>query len=63
MSQLFWLVTTIACLVWYSTITLYVAVRGASDIVTMLKKLSFLEESDKSVSSHRYTAQDSVDQP
>jgi len=47
MSQLFWLVTTVACLVWYSTITIYVAVKGASDIAAMLKSLSRLEDADQ----------------
>jgi len=36
----FWGATTIACLAWYSTITVYVAVRGAADIRNMLRKLS-----------------------
>ena len=36
----FWGATTIACLAWYSTITVYVAVRGAADIKNMLRKLS-----------------------
>ncbi|MBA3482723.1 MAG: hypothetical protein H0T51_12990 [Pirellulales bacterium] len=40
MSHLFWLIITIACLAWYSTITIYVAVKGASDIAAMLKSLS-----------------------
>ena len=29
-----------ACVLWYSTITVYVAVRGVSDIAGMLKRLS-----------------------
>ncbi len=28
-----------ACVVWYSTITVYVAIRGAADIKEMLKRL------------------------
>jgi len=36
----FWGTMTIACLVWYSTITVYVAIRGVSDIRNMLRKLS-----------------------
>lgn len=35
----FWLVLTIAALAWYSTITIYVAVRGALDVRTMLNQL------------------------
>lgn len=36
----FWFLLTMACVIWYSTITVYVAVRGVSDIVGMLKRLS-----------------------
>jgi len=36
----FWGATTIACLAWYSTITIYVAIRGAADIRNMLRRLS-----------------------
>lgn len=36
----FWWILTIACVLWYSTITVYVAVRGVSDIAGMLKRLS-----------------------
>lgn len=35
----FWLVLTVACLVWYSTITVYVAVRAVSDIRNMFARL------------------------
>jgi len=36
----FWGAITIACLAWYSTITIYVSIRGAADIRSMLRKLS-----------------------
>jgi hypothetical protein len=36
----FWLVMTVACLLWYSTVTIYVAVKGFKDIQQMLKRLS-----------------------
>ena len=36
----FWWLLTAACLVWYSTITVYVAIRGVFDIRGMLKRLS-----------------------
>ena len=36
----FWGAVTIACMTWYSTITIYVAIRGAADIRSMLRKLS-----------------------
>ncbi len=35
----FWFVVMAACVVWYSTITVYVAIRGAFDIKEMLRKL------------------------
>jgi hypothetical protein len=38
--HLFWWLLTMACVVWYSTITVYVAVRGAMDIKEMLKRLA-----------------------
>jgi len=36
----FWGTMTLACLVWYSTITIYVTIKGIGDIRNMLKKLS-----------------------
>ena len=36
----FWGLLTISALVWYSTITVYIAYRGVFDIQHMLKKLS-----------------------
>jgi hypothetical protein len=36
----FWGTMTLACLVWYSTITIYVAIKGIGDIRNMLRKLS-----------------------
>jgi len=35
-----WWSLTVACLVWYSTVTVYVAVRGVIDIKGMLRRLS-----------------------
>lgn len=35
-----WWLTTAAVVVWYSTVTVYVAVRGAYDVRGMLKRLS-----------------------
>jgi len=35
----FWHFLIWACVIWYSTITIYVAVRGVSDIRSMLKRL------------------------
>ena len=39
-----WWALTMACVVWYSTITIYVAVRGVADIKGMLGRLSQLNE-------------------
>lgn len=36
----FWGMMTLACLLWYSTITVYVAIKGVGDIRNMLRKLS-----------------------
>jgi hypothetical protein len=35
----FWAALTIACVVWYSTVTIYVAIKGAFDIKQMLAHL------------------------
>lgn len=35
----FWWLLTMACVVWYSTITVYVAIRGTFDIRHMLARL------------------------
>ncbi len=40
MAHLFWALLLAACVVWYSTITLYVSLEGMRDIRTMLKQLS-----------------------
>ena len=40
----FWWCITVAVLVWYSTITIYVAIRGAFDIKHMLERLDAMRE-------------------
>jgi hypothetical protein len=40
MSRWFWGALTAACLVWYSTITVYVAAKGVADIRRMLGRLA-----------------------
>ena len=35
----FWWALTMACVIWYSTITVYVAIKGAGDIKQMLARL------------------------
>ena len=37
--QTFWWLVSMACVVWYSTITVYVAVRGGSEVRKMLARL------------------------
>ena len=44
----FWWLLTLACIVWYSTVTVYVAIKGVADIKGMLARLaSDLEHNDK----------------
>ena len=38
-AQWFWFIMTIAVLVWYSTITIYVGIRGGFDVKHMLRRL------------------------
>ena len=42
----FWWLMTAACMVWYSTITIYIAIKGVVDIKTMLRRLSGDFDSD-----------------
>ena len=44
MDAQFWWLLTVACLVWYSTITVYVSVRGVADIKHMLNRLGRLRD-------------------
>jgi hypothetical protein len=39
-AQWFWLALLIAALLWYSTVTVYVAIKGFKDIQQMLKRLT-----------------------
>lgn len=43
----FWWLMTAAVLVWYSTITIYVAIRGACDIKHMLGRLKANVEAEE----------------
>ncbi|MBE7557888.1 hypothetical protein HS125_02610 [bacterium] len=38
-SHPFWLAVVVACLAWYSVLTVYVGIRGAADIRGMLRRL------------------------
>ena len=40
MEHWFWLLLSVTCTVWYSTITVYVAYKGAYDIKHMLRDLA-----------------------
>ena len=42
-SHWFWALLTAACLVWYSTVTVYVTIRGAMDIRAMLRRLAAMK--------------------
>jgi hypothetical protein len=43
-----WFVVIVICLVWYSTVTVYVAIRGALDIKGMLARLGRSKTEDES---------------
>jgi hypothetical protein len=40
MTHWFWLFITVACVIWYSTVTVYVAFKGIADIKQMLARLA-----------------------
>jgi hypothetical protein len=44
---LFWKLLTAACLAWYATVTVYVAVRGLRDIREMLRRLAENKNKDR----------------
>ena len=35
----FWLLLTAVCVIWYSTVTIYISFKGSKDIKTMLRRL------------------------
>jgi hypothetical protein len=39
-SHWFWWILSMACIVWYSTITVYVTIKGIADIKHMLARLA-----------------------
>jgi hypothetical protein len=43
----FWWLLTVACVVWYSTITVYVAIKGTLDLKSMLRRLAAGAEGDR----------------
>jgi len=40
----FWWTLTMMCITWYATVTVYVAIRGAADIKSMLGRLSEMND-------------------
>lgn len=44
MEHWFWLLLSISCIIWYLTITCYVAYRGVKDIRNMLKNMGINKE-------------------
>ena len=42
----FWWLLTVACVVWYSTITFYVSIKGAKDIKNMLARLDDIKRKE-----------------
>ena len=49
-AQWFWFGMTMACVLWYSAITLYVGVKGAQDIRGMLSRLAENQDRDADIS-------------
>ena len=43
----FWFLLTAAVLVWYSTVTIYVAIKGARDIQQMFERLRSRQPADQ----------------
>jgi hypothetical protein len=44
-----WWLLTMACIAWYSTITIYVSIKGVADICQMLKRLSSRSTNDRAI--------------
>jgi hypothetical protein len=49
----FWWYLSTACLIWFSTVTVYVAVRGGLDIKHMLRRLRSDQSDERSDGSNR----------
>ena len=49
----FWWILTMLCVLWYSTITIYVAIKGAADIKQMLARLAAEQANDKRAAEDR----------
>lgn len=42
----FWWLLTATVVIWYSTVTVYVAIKGVTDIRTMLRHLGSMKSTD-----------------
>lgn len=47
-AELFWKALTVAALVWYSSVTVYVTIKGVTDIKDMLRRLTEQREDEGS---------------
>ena len=45
-SHWFWWALSMACVIWYSTVTIYVAIKGARDIRNMLARLDTIRKEE-----------------
>lgn len=48
----FWLLMVVAVMVWYSTVVIYVAIRGGMDIKHMLARLKSKMDADDAAKCH-----------
>lgn len=44
---MFWLIVVGICILWYSTVTLFVAIRGGKDIKDMMLRLQKINDDDE----------------
>lgn len=51
MEHWFWFLMTVAVLVWYSTITVWVAIKGSMDIKNMLRRLKETSEAESEITT------------
>jgi hypothetical protein len=49
----FWFLLTIAVMIWYSSVTIYVAIKGALDIRQMLRRLKEQHEKPDETDARR----------
>jgi hypothetical protein len=49
----FWWLLTMICVLWYSTITIYVSIKGAADIKQMLARLAAEQANEERTAEDR----------